>query len=391
MTLDTHTILAMLLVAAVLMTVTLSLGLRGEGAAKGLRKWNLGLGLVASAWLLIGLRALLPAILGYALADSLMLGGLCMQVAALLEFDGRRVPRALLWVPGPALFAAIVASGGNFVAFTLLVSAAFAAALAGIAFFALRAGRGGGPVRWMMAPFYLLGAGMLLARAADVWLHPTANPDVFVLGLLQSATFLALFAMTLAGSFSFLVMQRDRAEDALRRLAMVDELTGLFNRCAFFTLAERELARALRAGTPCAVLMLDLDYFKSVNDENGHPAGDRALAAFGALLRRSLRPQDVAGRLGGEEFGVLLSQAGAAEAALVAERLRAATAAAPLDGAPRIITLSAGFAVCPAGAPLDRALARADEALYRAKEQGRNRVAAAPEEAAAQDARRIAA
>jgi diguanylate cyclase (GGDEF)-like protein len=379
MTLDTHTILAMLLVAAVLMTVTLSLGLRGRGGAKGLRKWNLGLGLVALAWLLIGLRGALPPILGYALADSLMLSGLCVQIAALLEFDGRRVPRALLIAPGPALLAAIVATGGNFVAFTLLVSAAFAAALAGIAFFGFRAGRGGGAVRWMMAPFYLFGAGMLLARAADVWLHPATNPDVFVLSPLQSATFLALFSMTLAGSVSFLVMQRDRAEQALHRLAMVDEVTGLFNRRAFFDLAERELARALRTGAPCAVLMLDLDHFKSVNDEHGHRAGDRVLAAFGALLRRSVRPQDVAGRLGGEEFGVLITQAGAKEAAIVAERVRAAAAGTLLGGLPRVVTVSAGSAVCPAGAALDQALARADAALRLAKAQGRNRVVAAPE------------
>jgi diguanylate cyclase (GGDEF)-like protein len=174
-------------------------------------------------------------------------------------------------------------------------------------------------------------------------------------------------------------MQRDRAEQALHRLAMVDEVTGLFNRRAFFDLAERELARALRTGAPCAVLMLDLDHFKSVNDEHGHRAGDRVLAAFGALLRRSVRPQDVAGRLGGEEFGVLITQAGAKEAAIVAERVRAAAAGTLLGGLPRVVTVSAGSAVCPAGAALDQALARADAALRLAKAQGRNRVVAAPE------------
>jgi diguanylate cyclase (GGDEF)-like protein len=379
MTLDTRTIFVMLLAGTVLMALTLSVGLRRDrGAAVG--KWNLGLGMIATAWLLIAVRDRLPELIGFALADSFMLAGLCMHVAALLEFERRRVPSALLAAPGPLLFAAIVPTLGHYAAFTLLVSASFAAALLAIAAVALRGGSDAGPVRWMMAPFYAAAAAMLLARAGRIWLHPAAHPDVFAGDLLQSVTFLAQFAATLVGSFSFLVMQRERAEAAMRRLAMIDPLTELLNRRAFAAFAERTLARARRVNQPCAVLMIDLDHFKRVNDDFGHLAGDRVLAGFGALLKRCLRPQDLAGRHGGEEFCVLLADIVPEHALEVAERIRRAAAESPLGGVPRPVTASVGVAqVLPrAGGSLDTALARADEALYAAKQNGRNRVIALP-------------
>lgn len=167
-----------------------------------------------------------------------------------------------------------------------------------------------------------------------------------------------------------------KAREALQLSAVTDSLTGLTNRGAFIQMAEREVARARRAEAPLAVLMLDLDHFKGVNDRFGHQAGDRVLVDFASRARGCLRAGDLLGRYGGEEFCALLPGARASEARGIAERIRMAVCERPLGGLPRITTITIGIAVYPPGAAvvLDAAIARADEALYRAKAWGRNRV-----------------
>jgi diguanylate cyclase (GGDEF)-like protein len=184
---------------------------------------------------------------------------------------------------------------------------------------------------------------------------------------------LAVLAVLMAAVLAA-VLRDKRAVESLRHLAMYDALTELFNRRAFLELAEREIARARRSNAPFAVLMLDLDHFKRINDRHGHPAGDRVLAGFAALLRRCLRAEDLVGRYGGEEFCAVLPGARKREALGVAERIRAQSA--KKTG----ITVSIGVTLCPAGSEtsLQSAIARADEALYRAKKSGRNRVVALP-------------
>lgn len=175
--------------------------------------------------------------------------------------------------------------------------------------------------------------------------------------------------------------QRDAALEELARLAGTDPLTGLPNRRGFEASARAVLAPR---GRHASLLLLDLDRFKAINDGHGHPAGDAVLRAAAAVLGRHLRAGDIAARLGGEEFAVLLPGAGAADAAALAERLRAALAAEVPHpgGAPARVTVSIGVAaVAREGAPqpaLDAALAAADAALYRAKQGGRNRIEAAP-------------
>jgi diguanylate cyclase (GGDEF)-like protein len=378
MMLDIRTIVVMLIVSAALMSLALFCGLRASKAA-GFAKWNAGLGLFALGWLLIAARNVLPATVGIALADALLLAGLCFQLAALMEFDGRAAPRLLLVLPGPLLFALLLPLLEHYAALTLVASSATAAALIALAWFAAWLSSAGA-VRWVMAAVFAAGAGGLMLRALDIWLRPVATPDIFAGNLLHVLAFMLLFAITVTSSLAFLEMQRRRVEQKLRHLATFDPLTELFNRGAFMGLAERELARARRGRHACAILMMDLDHFKRVNDDFGHQAGDRALQAFGAVVRRCIRTEDLAGRYGGEEFCVLLPGAGADQARMVAERIRAALAERPLAGLPRTITLSIGVTLCEAHAPssLDAAITRADEALYRAKRAGRDRVEYAP-------------
>ncbi|WP_448189546.1 diguanylate cyclase [Azospirillum sp. sgz301742] len=174
------------------------------------------------------------------------------------------------------------------------------------------------------------------------------------------------------------VTERKRFESELKILATTDPLTGLSNRRAFLSAAERELGRVRRYGRPAAVLMFDIDHFKRINDTHGHAVGDVALQRVAAACRELLRDSDLVGRLGGEEFGVLLPETDTASALDVAERLRAALAAAVVpapEGATLTLTASIGVAVCEArDGSIEQALGRADRALYRAKGAGRNRI-----------------
>ena len=155
-----------------------------------------------------------------------------------------------------------------------------------------------------------------------------------------------------------------------------DGLTGLPNRRAFDEELAREVPRATRAGAPLAVVVLDVDRFKAVNDLHGHAAGDAVLREVAARARAGVRAGDLAARIGGEEFALLLPGADLAGAHELAERLRAAIATAPFEaeGKTLEVTASLGCAALAAGEPPEALLARADARLYEAKRTGRNRV-----------------
>ena len=183
---------------------------------------------------------------------------------------------------------------------------------------------------------------------------------------------------TLLGSLTWRqTMENRRLTHALHAAATTDSLTGLANRLHTVQLAEQALARGRAGGQPATLLLLDLDHFKQVNDRLGHPVGDQVLQRLAAVIRASLRSGDIAGRLGGEEFVVLLPHTDVNAAQAIGERLRArlAEACTDLGG----VTCSIGLATTEAGRPvqLDELYARADQALYRAKQAGRNQVAVA--------------
>ena len=163
--------------------------------------------------------------------------------------------------------------------------------------------------------------------------------------------------------------------------AVTDELTGLANRRRFMEFVQLELKRAERFQSPLGLLLVDLDDFKLVNDRFGHGTGDEVLRALSDVFRESLRDVDLAARLGGEEFAVLLPETDYTGAAGVAERLRASLASIDLeapDGEGLGVTASFGVAVYPEAQSVDELLRTADAALYRAKAEGKNRVALAP-------------
>jgi len=173
------------------------------------------------------------------------------------------------------------------------------------------------------------------------------------------------------------ITARKTAEEEMRRLATTDTLTGVANRGSFLARCAQELDRVRRFGQPAAFLMLDIDHFKRVNDSRGHAAGDEVLRHLAQIAADSLRSIDLFGRLGGEEFGVLLPGTDAPGAMEFAERLRALVEASPASTAHGdvAVTVSIGAAQLRAEDPdPEAAMARADAALYEAKHSGRNRV-----------------
>jgi diguanylate cyclase (GGDEF)-like protein len=181
----------------------------------------------------------------------------------------------------------------------------------------------------------------------------------------------------LATAFNDMAAQITAQKAVLTEVAISDPLTGLHNRRAFQVRLGEELARVHRSGGPLALLMLDLDRFKALNDRYGHPAGDAALHTVAAVLKQELRTVDLPARLGGEEFGVLLPDSDGQAALMAAERLRTAIASCPIvyQAATLAITASIGVAWYPGHADTSEGLLRAaDQALYRAKEAGRDRV-----------------
>lgn len=185
---------------------------------------------------------------------------------------------------------------------------------------------------------------------------------------------------TLERTLRYAVKLSDTME-ALRKLATHDELTGLLNRREFDRILNEEHERARRFGRSFAVVMLDLDYFKKVNDTHGHPAGDLVLKTVTKRINQQLRSVDRFARIGGEEFAIVLTEVDFVTAAEVAGRIVEMIARAPIqlaDGTNLPVTVSAGSASMPRNASDPATLVQiADKALYEAKQRGRNRAVAA--------------
>lgn len=203
---------------------------------------------------------------------------------------------------------------------------------------------------------------------------PLSTPDGYNVGSLCAAdTKIRVFTadqVVMLQSFAALVVD----ELELRRIAHTDHLTEAATRRSFLLEMEKAIAQYRRNGTSSALIVLDVDHFKRVNDTYGHPTGDNVLCTVASVLQGELRVNDLLGRLGGEEFGIVLRGATLPEAFQSAERLRAALVSAEIaHETPFRVTASFGVAVLDDGTSPEDWLAEADQALYEAKRGGRNR------------------
>jgi diguanylate cyclase (GGDEF)-like protein len=165
-------------------------------------------------------------------------------------------------------------------------------------------------------------------------------------------------------------------QDKLRELALTDELTGVANRRSFMESVKVELARQERQQQAAALLIFDMDFFKRVNDTYGHQAGDRVLQQVAQVTRRQLRPYDIFGRIGGEEFAIFLADTDKALAYQIAERLRITIFNTPITLAKMTLSVSVSIGLCThvSGNTFQELYEKTDIALYQAKKSGRNRV-----------------
>lgn len=243
------------------------------------------------------------------------------------------------------------------------------------------------PARMFLASAMALTWLIAAARLLDVCVVDEV-PAILAPSWSRVADFAGGIAITFLGTVGLVLLVAEAAVKEVRQFALRDPLTGLGNRAAIESAAERELARARRTGQPLGLLLLDIDRFKLINDQHGHATGDVALREVAKALRSALRREDELARYGGEEFLAVLPGAHESDLFVVGERLRQAVAGLTITVRGRLlpVTVSIGGSVVRAGeATFEPALERSDEALYAAKANGRNRFelcATAPEVAA---------
>ncbi len=344
--------------------------------------WGFAHLLRAASVTLFGMYGSAPDLITIDLANALLFTAFAVTWTGARVFDGRPVEPvylvtgAVIWflvcrlpVLDHAVQARALIASGIITAYTWLTAYEF------------WRGRSEPLVSRWPAIFMLFAHGSLfLLRTPLVTLLPWAPSNEVNNSVWLTVLSFEALLFTISIAFILLAMAKERTEYRHRTAAMVDPLTGIANRRAFLQDAAQVAKRHSAHPRPLAVLLIDLDHFKSVNDRFGHAIGDRVLEIFAETARTSARSTDLIGRLGGEEFAAILRDTSEERAVAVAERLREgfAKAAQDVDGRPVCATVSIGIVHCD-GPLLDVAemLAQADQALYFAKERGRNRVAVA--------------
>jgi diguanylate cyclase (GGDEF)-like protein len=380
--LDVPTLFAVTLFVTVIGGLLLLFAFLQNRETPALALWGIGylVGATGGA-LLSGQATVVTNVWAVAAANAFLCTAYGLMWCGARSFEGRRVSFIGLSV-GPALWLCAF----QFDAFAHSMAARISVVAAITAGYALLAARELWYARdrdllsrWPTLVLVVGHAGFLLARI------PYAQELASMLNSGQAhgvgVTVMAFEALFAAFCLPFLrvAMAKERAEQAQRLAAETDPLTGVPNRRAFFDRGHPLLERSVAEREPSALLLFDLDRFKEVNDTAGHQAGDQVLRAFCELVGTQVRPGDLFGRLGGEEFAYLMVNVSVTQALQAAERLRSEFAALQFADLAIRPTVSVGVAMASeAGRSLSALLALADRALYRAKADGRDRVAPAP-------------
>lgn len=380
MNLDVNTLFLVTIYVEAILGLLLLFAWAQNMAIRAVAWWGFAHLIRAASIVLFGMYGSAPDFITIDLANSLLFTAFAVTWTGARVFDGRPVEPvylvtgAVLWLLVsrlPALTDAIEArsliASGIITTYTWLTAWEF------------WRGRKEQLVSRWPAIFMLFAHGALfLLRTPMVAMLPFSMTADKMFGSvwLTVLSFEALL-FTISIAFILLAMAKERTELRHRTAAMVDPLTGIANRRSFLHDAAEMAKRHIANPRPAAVMLFDLDHFKTINDRFGHAIGDRVLEVFTATATETIRPSDLIGRIGGEEFAAVLYDIKSVEAVAVAERMRETFAhvAQAVDGRPVNATVSIGVVHCD-GDVLDIAelLSQADHALYFAKENGRNRV-----------------
>lgn len=230
---------------------------------------------------------------------------------------------------------------------------------------------------WFTGASFAVVAATLLLRAIIVFLAPANTYALYSKTPINPLSFFIGGIAQMCMAFGFVLMLNYRLSADLQKLALSDALTGALNRRSLEQEATRLSARCTRTGDALAIMMIDVDHFKSINDRYGHPAGDEVLRRLAAVAQKTIRSDDYFARYGGEEFCILLPSTIEQDAWILADRLRQNYAALVMEFGDEVLhsTISIGVADSNhAGLKFISLVAAADQALYRAKQEGRNRV-----------------
>jgi len=379
MTLDVHTLFLVTIYVEAILGLLLLFVWAQNMALRGVCWWGFAHLVRLSSIGLFGMYGAVPDLVSIDLANALLFTAFAVTWTGARVFDGRPVEPVYL-VTGAVLWLLICRLPllVDDINLRSLIASAIISAYSWLTAYEFWRGRDEPLVsRWPAIVMLFAQGALFLLRTPLVALLPgSANDNVFGSVWMTVLSFESLL-FTISGAFILLAMAKERTELRHRTAAMVDPLTGISNRRAFLQDATVIAKRHATNPRPVAVLAIDLDHFKSINDRFGHAIGDRVLAIFADAARKSMRGSDLVGRLGGEEFAAMLAETSREKAVEVAERIRVTFAqfAREVDGHPIGATVSIGLVHCQDRMiDVSELLSQADHALYYAKERGRNRV-----------------
>jgi diguanylate cyclase (GGDEF)-like protein len=376
MTFDTYTLVVVTIVQATAMGITFLLASHAVGrrSTRSLTAWAVACFCLAGGWTLFTLSGTIPDFFSILVANAILVWAVGEFNQAFRAHDGEepsRKPMVLVVALTTALTAGLVYLQDRPSMRTTVNTWVVACLFLLMAHRLLLKGQSGRSIaRRIAAGVYLLLAALYLARGAVVVLSGSVMVSVVSNSPLQTAFFGVTAVALCVLSLCFLLMWSDRANAELKVLAVTDSLTGLLNRRATEEMSRREVARAARDHSPLAVVMLDADGFKAINDTLGHKSGDDALVAIAEALKANVRSHDIVGRIGGDEFAVVLPNTPQDAAERLAARLGDAVALAQVESAGHRVRLrvSHGIAMLDHDRPsFDEVCHRADSSLYDAK------------------------
>ncbi len=380
---DTRTIVVIMAISCLIVSTALFVTHVGRFRRDGMRLWTAGGAIQFFGASLFATRGVFPDFFSIVLANTLLSTGFWLLYAAVQEFQGKLRRWTPLIATAVVCFFLILTALATPVQRVVFSGSVFCLQLGAIALILFRqAPTHEWRSRWLTGSAFAVAALLVFGRVLEVLVDPAKQVSLLNVSPLQTVSLLAGFVVIIMSSFGFLLMTRERADRENERLATLDSLTEIFNRRTFLELAKKEIARHRRTRSPLALLMVDFDHFKRVNDTYGHLTGDAVLKSFTATTLTCLRENDLFGRYGGEEFTILLPETDTEGAAIFADRLRARVAEVCVTvGAASIsCTVSIGITGLNLAdeADLDAILRVADEALIAAKAAGRNRVVRRP-------------